>query len=276
MSHKKAVAVTCFVAFLWSLAGFFVKAIQMPSLAMNSAKSIITAICLLPVMSRLSVKTVSKPVIMGAVCYALFLYSFTYSTKMTTSAVAIVMQYTSPVYVAMFSRYLLHEPVYKSDIIAIVLVFIGMFLFFADGFDTSRFWGNAVSVFNGITFAGMAIAFRMQKSQHPIVSVFLENLLVVFIGLPTLLACSVPDTLSIACIFFYGIQAAVSFLLYTEASKSLTGLEIVLLPILDPLLTPVWVYLFMGETITLTAAIGALIILAAVTARMLIPQKTAA
>ena len=52
MSHKKAVAVTCFVAFLWSLAGFFVKAIHMPSLAMNSAKSIITAICLLPVMSQ--------------------------------------------------------------------------------------------------------------------------------------------------------------------------------------------------------------------------------
>ena len=97
MSHKKAVLLTCCVAFLWSLAGWNIKMIQWSPFAIAGGRSIIAAILLLPVMIKKGIK-VTPAAIGGAVCYMAFNYCFIYSTKYATSAFAIMMQYTAPVY----------------------------------------------------------------------------------------------------------------------------------------------------------------------------------
>ena len=52
MSHKKAVLITCCVAFLWSLAGWNIKMIQWSPFAIAGGRSMIAAILLLPVMIK--------------------------------------------------------------------------------------------------------------------------------------------------------------------------------------------------------------------------------
>ena len=75
MSHKKAVLITCCVAFLWSLAGWNIKMIQWSPFAIAGGRSMIAAILLLPVLIKKGIK-VTPAAIGGAVCYMAFNYCF--------------------------------------------------------------------------------------------------------------------------------------------------------------------------------------------------------
>lgn len=67
-----------------------------------------------------------------------------------------------------------------------------------------------------------------------------------------------------------GIVVTVGYRLFTEASKSLTALQTVMLPIIDPILNPVWVFLAVGERPGAVSLCGGGIVLAAITIRSLL------
>ena len=103
MSHKKAIILTCGIALLWSLAGWNIKMITWSPYAIAAGRSIISVVLLLPMVLKGKSLHISRNVIGGAVCYTIFNYCFIISTKLATSAIAIMMQYTAPVYVAVLA-----------------------------------------------------------------------------------------------------------------------------------------------------------------------------
>jgi drug/metabolite transporter (DMT)-like permease len=52
--------------------------------------------------------------------------------KSSTAANAIFLEITAPIYVVIFGYYMLNERVTKFDIFAMVVIFLGMGLFFMD------------------------------------------------------------------------------------------------------------------------------------------------
>ena len=275
MTHKKAVIATCFVAVLWSLAGLNIKLIEWPPFAIAGGRSIVSLLLLTPTMLKIKGKKLTAPVVLGGIFYAIFCCCFVVSTKLTTSAVAIFMQYTAPVYVAVLSGTFLGERITKIDIISIITVFMGMLLFFLDDLGGGSFVGNVVAVFNGITLAGLAICLRLQKNAHPIMSVFCGNAITVIVCLPFVFSAGMPDTNSLFFLVLLGMQVAITYTIYGMASRSLSGLEVVLLPVIDPILNPVWVYLMLGEKIGPMSILGGIIVLASITGRMIYGMKIA-
>ena len=75
MSHKKAIALTCFVAFLWSLAGFNVKMIHWSAYAIAGGRSLIAVLLLSPLFLGRRME-INRYVMGGALCYAAFNYCF--------------------------------------------------------------------------------------------------------------------------------------------------------------------------------------------------------
>ena len=268
MTHKKSIIITIFVAFIWSLSGLFVKKIDWNPLAIAGGRSAIAVLLMLPYMARTKVK-VSWYVLGGAVCYCLFNYCFTISTKLTTAAMAIMMQYTAPIYVVLLSWVVFKEKIKKGDAISIVFVIIGMVLFFSDQFGGGTMVGNLIAVCNGLTFAGISIFLRLQKNENPVLSMFFGNLISAIVGIPFMLTKPTPSTLGLSLVAINGACVALTYCLYAYASKGLTSLESVLIPILDPLLNPVWVMLLAGEYPGLTSIIGSVIILTSVTLNVL-------
>ena len=63
-------------------------------------------------------------------------------------------------------------------------------------------------------------------------------------------------------------MCALTYTLYAAASTGLSALETVLLPIIDPVMNPVWVFLFLGEAPGSKSIMGAAVVLIAVTARV--------
>lgn len=264
-AHVKAVLTTCFVALLWSLAGFNIKMIDWASYAIAGGRSIIAVAMLTPIVLTAANKKIDRYVLGGAICYAAFNYCFIASTKLTTSATAITMQYTAPIYVALLSWFFLRERISKSDIINIIFVLIGMTLVFMDSSRSGNLIGNIISVFNGITFAGVAIFLRKQKDGNPVMSMYLGNILSGLVGIPFIVQSGVPDFQSALFLLLAGILMGVTYMLYAKASTSLSALETVLLPILDPVMNPVWVYLILNEIPGMPTILGNAIILVSVT-----------
>ena len=268
MSHKKAIAITCFVALMWSLAGFNIKMIEWSPYAIAAGRSLVAVILLAPMVLRKGFQKIDRYVIGGAICYAAFNYCFITSTTLTSSAIAIMMQYTAPIYVALLSWLFLRERVGWADIISVGFVFLGMIFFFLDSNSGGSLKGNIVSIFNGITFAGISIFLRLQKDGNPALSMYLGNVISAVAGLPIMWNAGMPDTISLLFLLLAGLLVAVSYTLYAKASTGLSALETVLIPIIDPVLNPVWVFLFLDERPGALTIVGAAVILVSVTIRV--------
>jgi drug/metabolite transporter (DMT)-like permease len=76
----------------------------------------------------------------------------------------------------------------------------------------------------------------------------LGNLLTALIGLPFMFQGPAPDWSGWVAIGCLGVfQLGLSYILYAAAFKEVTALEGILIPMLEPVLNPVWVGLFLGE-----------------------------
>ncbi|MDP2137814.1 MAG: EamA family transporter [Candidatus Didemnitutus sp.] len=266
--HTKAVSLLVGAALCWSLGGVLLKSVDWPPFAVGGGRGLIAAIFLLLVTGRsLKFKWGVLP-IATAVAYTGCTVLFAAATKLTTAANAILLQYTAPVYVALLAAWLLKERPRRADWITMALVFIGMAIFFYDGLRLNDLAGILLAIASGISFAFMIVLLRMQKDGAPLGSIILGNFMAFFIGLPSMIGAPFPDTGSIMALLLLGIvQLGFAYLLYARAIRHVTALEGVLIPVVEPILNPLWVMLVIGEKPSPLALFGGSIVLGAVTWR---------
>ncbi len=269
--RSRAILYLVLTAILWSLGGVLIKSVKWNPVAIAGARSAIASLVMLAYIRRPRF-TWSRAQILAAIFYAGTVILFVTANKLTTAANAILLQYGAPVYVAIFGSIILKEKTTTADWITILLVIFGMFLFFLDELRPGDLSGNIIAILSGITFALYIVFMRKQKDESPIESTLLGNILTVIIGLPFMLSSS-PETRSswIGILLLGTIQLGISYILYSIAIKDVTALEAILIPIIEPVLNPVWVFLAMGETPGRWAFVGGAIILASVTLRYTIP-----
>ena len=151
-------------AFLWSLAGVFIKVIEWPPLAIVCTRSLVATITMYLFVRKQKFEW-SWPMLAAALSYTAFTYCIILSTKLTTSANAVMMQYTAPIYVAFLSWFFLKEKIRKSDWFCLIAVIGGMALFFMDQMGGgSNLIGNIIAIGNGLSFAFLAPA---PTTEHP-------------------------------------------------------------------------------------------------------------
>jgi drug/metabolite transporter (DMT)-like permease len=266
-AHPRAVGQLVLAALLWSLGGLLIKSVDWPPLAVAGGRGIIAAV-FLALTNRPLRFSFSRIQISAAVAYAACTVSFVTATKLTTAANAILLQYTAPVWVALFGFWFLGERATRADWLAIAAVFGGMVLFFADSLEFTGAAGNLVALFSGVAFAAMTLALRRQKDGSPVESIILGNLLAFVIGLPWMLGAPAPSALGWASLALLGVvQLGCSYWLYAKAIRRVTALEAVLVPVIEPVLNPVWVFVARGEKPSHWALAGALVVLGAVILR---------
>src|SRR5262249_3659670 len=179
----------------------------------------------------------------------------------------ILLQYTAPVYIALFSSWFLKEKIRWLDWATIVAVMSGMALFFLDNLSARGFWGNICALASALTYAWFTLFMRKQKSGSPVESVILGNIIAALAGLPFALE-SMPGPSSCIGIILLGvIQLGLPYLFYAKAIRHVTALEAVLIPVIEPILNPLWVLLLTGERPGLSAIAGGFIVIGSVVAR---------
>jgi len=269
--NKRAVALLLLVltASLWSIGGLLIKSVNAHPLAIAGMRSVISTVIILIYVKKPKF-TWSFPQIAAAVTYALTVITFVSANKFTTAANAILLQYTAPVYVALFGSWLLKEKTSMLDWATIAVVFGGMMLFFVDSLDTKGLLGNIFAVISGVGFGLFPVFMRMQKDGSPIESVILGNIITAVVGLPFILRTTPSSTEWVYLIVLGIVQLGIPYILYSIAIKNATAIEACLITVIEPILNPVWVIVFLGETPGIFSIIGGLIVVVAVTLRCIL------
>ncbi|MGH7956045.1 MAG: DMT family transporter [Opitutaceae bacterium] len=274
-AHTRSVMLLIGTALCWSLAGVLIKyvATTWPGLAVAGGRGLIAALFLL-VANRGLRFHLSRDQLIGAIGYAACTITFCTATALTSAANAILLQYTAPVWVALFGAWFLGERAVRADWITIIIALGGMTLFFKDSLTLGHLHGDILAVLSGVCFAAMTIALRRQKDGSPVESVILGNLIAFLVGLPWILKSPMlPPSGWVALLVLGVVQLGISYWLYARAIKHVTALEAVLIPVIEPILNPLWVLIFMHEKPTRWAVFGGAIVLGAVTLRAIMSVR---
>ena len=265
--NTRATLLLAFTALLWSSGGLAIKLVDLHPLAITGVRSALSALTL-ALLFRGELRLRATPAQWGAaLCYAGLLLTNVVATKLTTSANAILLAYTAPVYVALLAPRLLGERTRASDWLLVLAVLSGMVLFFLDKLSPSGLWGNLIAVGTGLCYAAFTLCMRAQKDASPVQSVVLGHILTATLGLP-FLALGLPDASGWLGLAYLGIiQQGVSLALYVWCIKRLGALEAILIMTLEPILNPVWVALGVGELPGPWSLLGGAVVLTAVTLR---------
>lgn len=259
-------ALLLLAALCWSLGGVLIKSIDWPPMAVAGARSAIAIPLMLAFVGRPKF-TFSVAQIGGAVGYALTVVLFVFATRMTTAANAIFLQYTAPIYVALIGRWYLNERALRIDWLVIAVALGGIALFFMDRLTVSGFWGNIVALASGVAFASVAVFLRKEKAGSPVTAIILGNILVAVAGAPFMFQASFGPGDGWRLLLLGTVQLGLPYVFYAAAIKQVTALEATLIPLLEPILNPLWVMLMLGERPGPWAIVGATLVLAAVLTR---------
>ncbi|KJF28422.1 membrane protein [Clostridium aceticum] len=268
-SQKTAVVYLLISAFLLSLGGVFIKSIHLHPFALAGFRSSIAAIFVWFMIEKPKF-TWSKTQVLGGLAYAGMMLSFVTACKWTTAANAILLQYTAPIYVALFGFMFLKEKTTRLDWITVFCVFSGMTLFFVGDLQPQNIIGNLLAIVSGMSLAAMVLLLRKQKDESPFESLLIGNIFTAIIALPFMLRSTLVVT-DFAGLLFLGVfQLGLSYLLYAAATKQVTAMETVLITVIEPIMNPVWVLLLIGETPGKWAFVGGAVVLIAVTMRCIL------
>ncbi len=266
--HRRALLLLLLTAVLWSLGGGLIKWVNWNPVAIAGIRSLIGAALIGTAFHRELRFTWTFNQIGGAVAYAGTVVLFVIANKLTTAANAILLQYTAPVYVALFSPWFLGEQADRRDWLTLLVMLGGMALFFMDELSFDGYLGNSIALVSGLCFAWLTLFLRRQKDSSSLPSLFLGNLLAGVIGLPFMFQ-SMPDLSSCVGLLLMGVvQLGLPYILYALALRHVRAVEGILVPMIEPVLNPVWVFLMMGEKPSPWAIVGGAMILGAVLFRV--------
>jgi len=278
--RKKTLLMLVLAPVFWSTGGLLIKLVNWNPIAIAGTRSGISAIIIYLYIITFKkdidkTKLINKDIYkwIGAFFYAATVIIFVAANKMTTAANVIFLQYTAPVWVALFSGIILKEKVKRIDWVVIFFVMSGMMLFFLGDIEIGQMLGNILAVISGVAFAGVVLSLKMQKNCKAIEVVFLGNLLTLIVSLPFIFQ-SIPDFKSIIGLILLGVfQLGFAYIFFSEAIEKVSAVEAILIPAIEPILNPIWVFLIIGEKPSKFAIIGGIVVIISILSRSIILNK---
>ena len=265
MKQSKGIFYVLMAAVLFSIGGLCIKLVPWSPLAINGTRNLISAILIGIYLKVTHHKIVINPaVLFGAVCMAATTTLFTIANKLTTAANTIVLQFTAPVFVILLMWIFFKERPKRVDIIASVIVFIGIICFFIDGLSTGNMLGNVIAVLSGIGYAGVFMMNSFEKSDS-LSSIFLGQSLSAVTCVWFVFGETDFGAAAIGGIVALGVfQLALAYIFMAKGLDEVPAVTASLTTAIEPILNPLLVAVFYHETVTPLSFVGAVIVIAAI------------
>lgn len=271
-NRKTAIIGMLLTGLLWSTGGLLIKMVSGHPLAISSGRSGIAALTMFAY-CRFKTAKINRRMLMAVLCYTLTVVGFVTANKLTTAANAILIQYISPIWVAILARMFLKDVLRRSDIVSIIAMLLGLQLFFIEDLSVGMMWGNIIALGTSFSFAGFFIAVKTLNHEETMFSIILGNALTWIIGLP-FYSESLLTTSSLTGLVLLGVfQIGLAYILYSKSMVYLKALDAILIPVIEPLLNPVWVFLFIGEAPSVFSILGGIVVIASVVGRSYYQSK---
>ena len=276
-------------ALLFSTGGAGIKVAAFSGVQVSALRSGIAAVALL-IFLRGRIAW-SRHVVLAAIVYAATLTLFVLSTKLTTSANAIFLQSTAPLYLLLLGPLLLGEHFKRRDLIFLSVIAVGMLSCFMGQRDATAtapdpVRGNLLAVLCGVVWAFTLAALRYVERDHSrpglgTSAATLGSVFAAMAAIPFAWPFPVASTGEWITIVYLGVcQIGLAYICLTKGIRHLPALEVSLLLLVEPALNPVWTWILRGESPGTWTIVGGGLILTATALRSLhdarMPQRVAA
>ncbi len=262
MNATRARLCMIFVAVLWSTGGLFAKLIPWSGITITGVRGLIAAIFL--GLYRKSFKPeFSKRTVITALMLTMTTFLFMVANKHTTAANAIVLQYTAPVFIIIYSYVFLKKKPALIDIGAVAFTLAGIVLFFIDNMGAGKLLGDFCALLSGVTFGAVVFGNSLPEAD-PLSATFLGNLFsVVFIPYIFFDKAFVAFELMpwIGIILMGIFQLGLAYLLFSLSVPYLPPLTSSIITSIEPVLNPILVFLVIGEIPGAYALAGGIIVI---------------
>ena len=272
-------------AVLFSTGGAAIKAADFAGWQITCLRSGIAAVAIWLIAAEARRGWTWRVFVVG-VAYAITLTLFVLANRLTTSANTIFLQSTAPLYLALLAPWLLKEPTRRQDVLVMVAIVVGLGLTFhgtdqphATAPDPGR--GNLLAAASGLFWALTVCGLRWMSARpergSAAAAVVAGNFIAFAMALPFALPVGGHSAFGWGLIVYLGVfQIAVAYTFVTRGLRVIPALPASLILLIEPVLNPVWSWVFHGERPTSSALMGGVLILGATMLKSLIDARAQA
>jgi DME family drug/metabolite transporter len=261
-------------ALLFSTGGAAIKACSLSSWQVAGFRSGIAAAVLYILLPGARASRWTRRTWLIGFAYAATMILFVLANKLTTSANAIFLQSTAPLYMLLLGPTLLREPIRKIDLAVIAAVAAGaILLLFGSATGDSKapdpLRGNLIALAAGFTWALTITGLRWmgKHADHAnsgAATVIAGNFVAFAVCLPMAIPVEHATVTDVAVLLYLGIfQVSLAYVFLTRSLREVPGLEAATLLLIEPVFNPVWTWMVHGEKPGPLALLGGLTIVAA-------------
>ena len=200
------------------------------------------------------------------------LLSYILAQTYTTTANAIFLQYTAPVWIFLLAPVFLGERPRRADLAALPPLFAGMLLIFLSSLPAMpielpyRRLGDLCGLVSGLGYAAVIMAMRRWRFGGGILGLAWGNLMLAAVALPVAALLPgglvMPDRLSLPQIAYLGIaQIGLGYLLFQWSLRGIGAAEASILSLVEPVLCPLWAWMMIGDRPGRLGVVGGAVVL---------------
>ena len=221
-------------------------------------------------------KSLTKSFSMLIICAILMGVSnifFITAVKTTTVANVVIIFSTAALFSALFAYLFFREKITKNIIIASFFMFIGLFIIFNDNLEIGSLEGNIYALLCTALFATSFVLLSKYKEMDRVLLTAFSGLAlstIAFFFCDELLI----DFKTLMIVMVMGLLISpISRVLLGNGAKYISASEVSLLMIIETIMAPIWVWIFLDEVPSSYTFIGGSIIVATLIANSLYTLK---
>ena len=198
-----------------------------------------------------------------SLAFATYVFSMLYTSVASTLFILGI----TPFLAAIIAWYYLKEKPKLIVWITMIVATTGVFLMVSDGMVFGKTFGNILAFFSALLFAMTLVVARYSKKENVLGGTFLGGAFACLIGLIAslllnhgLLISSYDLSLSL---FMGAFTIGLGITLVTTGTPFVPAAEVSLLVLIESVLGPIWVWIFLSEAMTTFELVGGILIFAA-------------
>ncbi len=275
-SYRKGVFLVLLAGVCWSTMGLGIRLIEVANVwQILFYRSLALAPFLFLIITLRSgnrpLPAIHKAGLAGVVGGLGLVFAFTggiFAIQSTTVANAMFLFAAAPFFAALLGYFILRETVRRATWIAIIVAVTGIVSMVWQGISLGHLNGNVAALISALGFAIFTIALRWRKLDDMMPTVFLAGIFAIFVSV---IVCffkgytlNIPLYDILIALSLGVFQVGTGLALYTLGSKSVPAVELTLLSLIEVVLGPLWVWIALGETVSLYTLLGGAVLLCAI------------
>lgn len=257
---KKGYLYALITAICWSTAGLFVKYIHQSAFVIAGSTGLI-ALVFNQLVNRKKIKITKFTFLIG-ICQLIMHISFVFANQLTSVGNAIVLQYSSMIFVLIYQSIDKRKLPKPYQYLIIVMAAIGMIIFFLDNFSLQGNLGNFLAVLSG-AFFGLQFYLNTKEAANPSSSLLIQYALSICIMIPMIIMNPIKfESQDIIFIILSGIfQTGLSGIFFAKCIVEIPAFSANVICMSEVIFAPVWAFIFLNEMFTPFTFLGAVIII---------------